>query len=342
MQGFPPVKVLVCTSLSDAQLRRIRDASSRIEVSDGAALLLEELPEALRPGQSQPPLRDGRSFQDLLASAEVMLAARRVPHDLAERAPRLRWIQMPLVGLNGVGLEGMWKRAEVAITSAAGVNALPVAEYAIMAMMMLVKDARRILASQESRLWDRYDLGQLRGKTLAIIGFGMVGKEVARLAEPFGVRLLGLKRQVDEKEGLPTWVYPADRLHDVLGQADIVVLCLPATRATRGMIGREQLALLRRSAIVINVSRGDVIDEAAFAEALAQGRLGGAALDVFNDEPLPRNSPFWTLPGTIISGHVAGLFQGLDDAIVDLFLTNLERYLSGRALINAVDRQTGY
>lgn len=343
MDKFPeraPVEALVCTSLTDAQIERVRGVSG-VRVSDGAALLLKELPEALRPGQAQPPLREPtRSLHDLFANAEVVLGARRMPLDLAARAPHLRWVQMPLAGVNDTGVEALPHK--VVLTTAAGINALPVAEYAFMAMMLLVKDAKRIIHSQAAGRWDRFDVGLMRGKTLAIVGFGTVGKEVARLAGPFGMKLMAVKRSVNPAEGLPSWVVTADRLDTVIKQADIVVLCVPATPATKGMIGPRQLALMRPGAVLVNVARGDVIDEAALAAALGDGRLTAAALDVFNQEPPATSSPFWTLPNVLLSAHVAGLFSGYDDAVVDLFVANLDRYMAGQPLINAVDREAGY
>ena len=338
-----PVNVLVCTSLNDAQLERVRAANPRLRVYDGAALLLKGLPEALRPGQKPAPIRETKpTLEQLFAEADVILAARRMPPDLAARAPRLKWVQMPLAGLDGTGVDQLPAQSGIRISTATGINALPVAEYAMMAIMMLVKDAKRLIHSNEARSWDRYDLGQLRGKALAIVGFGTVGREVARLAEPFGMKLLAVKRKVDPAEHLPPWVLPAAKLDEVLGQADIVTLCVPATPATRGMIGERQLALMRHGAMLVNVARGDVIDDVALVQALEDGRLAGAALDVFAQEPLTPESPYWTLPNVLVTGHVAGLFEGYDGAVVDLFIANLGRYLAGEPLVNEVDREMGY
>lgn len=339
----PQVNVLVCTSLTDAQLERVRSADTRLRVSDGAGLLVRDLPDALRPGQKPAPIRESsRTLNDLFGAAEVVLAARRMPVDLITKAPRLKWVQMPLAGLDATGVDRVPADSGVRITTAAGINALPVAEYALMAMMMLVKDVRRLYQSDDAHRWDRFDLGLLRGKTLAVIGFGTVGREVARLAEPFGMKRLAVKRTVDPAERLPAWVLPAEKLEDVLAEADIVTLCLPATPATKGMIGARQVSLMRAGAVLVNVSRGDVVDDAALVAALRQGRLAGAVLDVFTQEPLPPESPYWGLPNVLVTGHVAGLFQEYDEAVVDLFVANLGRYLAGRPLINEVDRRTGY
>ena len=335
--------VLICTSLTDAQLGRVRSASPRLRVSDGAALLMRDLPDSLRPGQKAAPIREaGQTLNELFSQAEVILAARRMPVDLAAKAPRLKWVQMPLAGLDATGVDRVPVASGIRITTAAGINALPVGEYAVMAMMMLVKNAKRLVHSHDAHRWDRFDLGLLRGKTLAVIGFGTVGREVARLAEPFGMKRLAVKRTVDPAEGLPPWVLPAEKLDEVLAQADIVTLCVPATPATKGMIGARQLGFMRPGAVLVNVARGDVVDDAALVAALQQEKLAGAALDVFTQEPLPPESPYWGLPNVLATGHVAGLFEGYDDAVVDLFVANLGHYLAREPLINEVDRRTGY
>ena len=185
-------------------------------------------------------------------------------------------------------------------------------------------------------------LGQLRGKTLGIVGYGAIGREVARLAGPFGMRLLATKRRVAADEGLPDWVLPKGRLEYLLRESDFVVLSVPATAATSGIIGTRELAAMRPSAFLINISRGDVVDEGALIGALERGALAGAALDVFQTEPLPTESRLWGMPNVLVSGHIAGLFDTYDEAVVEMFAANLRRYLDGAPLLNEVDRGSGY
>ncbi len=343
MPRRPPVNVLVLTSLPDDLLQRIAAVGPTVRVADGAALLLKELPSALRPGQAKPPPRAHRQTLDaLLAEAEVVLAARRVPQDLRARAPRLRWVQWPMAGIDALRETDVWADPRVVVTSAAGINARAVAEYVMMSALALAKHLPRLLASKHQRTWDRFALGQLRGKTMGIVGLGSVGGEVAGLAQAFGMKLLAAKRTIDPDGDAPEWVLPRDRLDQLLSESDVVVLCVPATAETTGMIGRRELALMRPRAVLINVSRGDVVDEAALIDALRQGRLAGAALDVFRHEPLPTDSPLWEMPNVLISAHIAGLFDEYDARVVDLFTSNLFQYLAGHRLLNQVDRKAGY
>lgn len=336
-----PLKVVVLTSLPDALLQRIVSLDQRLEVADAAALLLNEIPAALRPGQSPPPVRvEGRELDDLLAEAEVVLAARRLPADLAFRAPRLRWVQLPMAGVEWVKNTDLWSSPKIAITGAAGINATQVAEYVLMAMLALAKDLPRMLASKGRRQWDRFDLGQLRGKTLGIVGYGAIGQEAGRLAGAFGMNVLATKRRIEP--GAPPWVLPVQQLDRLLRESDYVLLSVPATPETSGMIGPEQLAAMRPTAYLVNISRGSVVDEAALIEALRAGRLAGAALDVFRTEPLPADSSLWEMPNVLISAHIAGLFEQYDAAVVDLFAANMRRYLDGQPLVNQVDRRAGY
>ena len=312
-------------------------------MADGAALLLAEVAAALRSGQQPPPMREqSQDLDQLLAEAEVIFSARRLPPNLVSRAPRLRWIQFPMAGVDWVKDTELWKNTRVIITTASGVVARPIAEYVLMAMLILAKDLRRTLASQEARKWDRYDRGQLGGKTVGILGYGAIGQEVARLAQAFDMRVLATKRRVAPREGLPPWVLPKEGMDRLLQESHYVVLTVPATRETIGMIGARQLAAMRPGSVLINVSRGDMVDEAALIDALQRGHLSGAALDVFQSEPLPPESPLWSMPGVLVSAHSAGLFEGYDAAVVELFAANLARYLDGQPLLNQVNRRTGY
>ncbi len=337
------INVLVCTSLTDTLFDKLARFDPRVRVTDAAALLLPELPTALRPGQSWPPLRaPGQSLDQLLAGAEVILSARRLPKDVARRSPRLRWVQSPLAGVDWLKDTDLWGREDILLTSASGINARPVAEYTFMAIMALSKDVRRIFRSQEQRTWDRFEPAQLHGKTIGIVGYGAIGREVARIAQAFGMRVIAVKRRVTSGEGLPDWVWPVDRLPRLLAEADYVVLSVPGATQTRGMIGPREIATMKSSAVLVNVSRGDVVDEEALTDALRRELLAGAALDVFRTEPLPKDSPLWTMPNVLVSGHLAGLFANYDSSLLDLFTENLRLYLEGRPLRNVVDRAAGY
>ena len=338
-----PVQVLIAQSLSEAQVERIRACDGRVRVIEGAAQIVQEEPGALRPGQKAAPDRaGGATLDELLREAEVVLGARRIPVNMASRAPGLRWVQLPMAGIEWFRTTDLWTNEGIAITTAAGVSSPAVAEWVLTAMLALAKDAPRLLQSKQQHEWTRFNLGQLRGKTLAVIGYGAIGQEVARLGAAFGMEVISVKRQVRPEERLPPWVLPLERLHYVLPQCDYLVLTVPATDGTKGLIGEGELRLLRPSARLVNIARGDVVDEAALIAALREGRLAGAGLDVFQEEPLPKDSPLWDLPNVFMSSHIAGLFEEYDDRLVDLFAENLRRHLDGAPLKNLVDRAAGY
>lgn len=343
MRSSSLVQVLICTSVTDAQLTRIGSASPRIGVTDVGALIVKHIPEALRDGQLPALDRSGGlSLDEAFARAEVVLAARRMPPDTAARSPHLRWVQLPLSGIEWFRATDLWSNPRVTLTNTAGVIASPVAEWVLTTMLVLNKNVRRMFELQRSHQWERWNVGNLRGQTVGVIGYGAIGREVARLSEAFGMRVLATKRRITPKEHLPAWVYPQDQLEVVLGQSDYVVIAVPATPATAGLIGAKQLAAMKSSTFLINIARGDVVDEPALLEVLRAKRIAGAGLDVFLKEPLPPSSPLWDLPNVFMSSHVAGLTDVYDDGIVDLFVENLRCYLEGKPLKNIVDRTLGY
>ena len=340
-----PVEVVIATSLTDDLIERIEKVDARVHVADAAARLFEELPSALRPGQEPAPDRSGgRSLDALLSRAEVLLAARRLPADMGRRAPNLRWIQLPLAGSEWARGLDVWRDPNVAITSGAGISAGPVAEWVVTQMLTLAKQVGRMVRGQRARQWDRFDLAQLRGATIGIVGFGAIGRETARLAAAFGMRVLAVKRNLADVglAGAEVEVLPPSALDRVLREADFLVLAAPSTPETRGMIGARELSLMKPTAYFINPARGDLVDEPALLAALAERRIAGAALDVLQSEPPPADSPWWEVDNALVTAHVAGLSEGYDDAVVDLFLDNLGRYLAGEPLRNVVDRARAY
>ena len=327
-----PVEVVVATSLSDDLIERIARVDARVRVVDAAAKLLEE---------PAPDRSGGRSLDAMLAEAEVLLAARRLPAGIGRRCPRLCWVQMPMAGTELARELDVWHDPNVVITSAVGVNAAPVAEWVFTQILTLTKQVGRMVRGQRSRQWDRFELPQLRGATIGIVGFGAIGRETARLAAAFGMRVLAVKRNPAGAHG-DTEVLPPSELDRVLRESDFLVLAVPSTPETRGMIGARELGLMKETAYFINPARGDVVDEAALLAALAGRRIAGAALDVLRSEPPSPDSPWWEVDNALVTAHVAGLFPGYDAAVVDLFVDNLERYLAGEPLRNVVDRGRAY
>jgi phosphoglycerate dehydrogenase-like enzyme len=281
-----------------------------------------------------------------LADAEVALVGTppgQLPEVLREavrsEGSRLRWVQSTWAGAGEQYAAAELTSDEldrVALTTSAGVFAIPLAEFALLGLLAFAKDLPRLLRSQAERRWDRFVMAELRDWTVLVLGVGGIGREVARLASAFGAHTIGVKRtpgkvpHVDE-------VHSTDRLRELLPRADGLVVTLPLTEATRGLLDGEALSLLPSHAVLVNVGRGAVVDEEALVEALRNGRLAGAALDVFAVEPLPAESPLWGLPNVLIAPHAAGQSVHDDERLVELFCDNLGRYLRGEPLRNRVD-----
>jgi phosphoglycerate dehydrogenase-like enzyme len=224
--------------------------------------------------------------------------------------------------------------ARVRITSAVGVHAVPLAEWTMLALLTFTKDLPRLLEAQAERRWEHYANHELRGRTVVVVGVGAIGLEVARLADAFGMRVLGVKRHVEDLPHVES-VHPPEKLDDLVGEADAIVVTLPLTEETRGLVSRRTIERMRPNAVFVNIGRGGVVDEAALIEALEANRIR-AALDVFAEEPLPESSPLWSMPNVLISPHTMALSFHENERIVELFAENLRRYLAGEELLRLV------
>lgn len=283
------------------------------------------------------------------------------PVSLAQ-APNLKWVQLHLAGVNALYDHPLYA-SDIPLTTASGVHATAVAEYTMTVMLAHSRRVPRVLEWQErgtwppdERRWELFVPAAVRGATIGIIGYGSIGREVARLAKAFGMRVSVTKRDPGQRADtgyflpntgdpageLPDAWYPPERLPDLLAEADYVVNCLPMTPATAGTLGAAQLAAMKPSAYLVNVGRGGTVDESALAAALRDGRIAGAALDVFAEEPPPPSSPLWGLPNVLLSPHVSGFTPDYDERCTELFIQNLRRYQRGEPLLNLVDRRLGY
>jgi glyoxylate/hydroxypyruvate reductase len=279
-------------------------------------------------------------WQSLLVQADVLFDFD-VSHreDLPQLAPNLKWIQATSAGIGQfVKQMGYAEQADWVFTTASGVHARPLAEFAMMAMLMFAKDYPYLRAEQDSRHWQRYCATELAGRTAGVIGLGKIGREVARLAKAFDMRVVGNRRH-PEKDRLShvDVLFGPDELASILEQAEFLVLATPHTAETEKMIGGTELGLLPRGAVLINIARGSVVDEAALIEALHSGQIGGAALDVFEVEPLPTDSPLWSMPNVLISPHSASTANSENRKLTRLFCDNLKRFLAGQELVNVLD-----
>lgn len=274
----------------------------------------------------------------LLARAEVVAGG--LPPGFSDLAGILRWNHVWGAGADDVLTEEM-RLSPVRLTGSSGNGAVPLAEHAVMLVLMVSREAQRWLRAQGHHRWERFVHPELAGSTVGILGWGPVGREVAARLRPFNTRIFVLRRTGATAEGADG-VFPAERLHDFLRHCDHLVVTAPLTPATRGMLGASEFATLPPGATYVNVSRGAIADQQALLAALRSGRLGGAGLDAHSEEPLDPLSPFWSLPSVVVTPHNGATTPQTAARGWEIFLDNLTRYRSGAPLVNQIDKVTGY
>lgn len=315
----------------------------------------ELLPAARWPGDHRGAedftrTRDQQErWEALLREADVLLG---IPGDAPDglawavrECPRLRWVQATAAGAgqtiaaSGLSAE---ERERVVITKATGIHAGPLAEFCLFGLLAFAKQLPRLLEDRREHRWQKRPVGELRGKTVLLLGLGPIGLEVARLARAFGMRTVGVSRSGASTADVLDAVHATSELAGLLPGCDALVSSLPLTDATRGLLDADALGRLPEHAVVVNVGRGAVIDEEALVAALRDGRLAGAALDVTAEEPPPDESALWTLENVLLSPHTAALTPAEDQRLVALFVENLGRWQAGEPLAGRVDEQRSY
>jgi D-2-hydroxyacid dehydrogenase (NADP+) len=247
------------------------------------------------------------------------------------RAPALQWLHTFSVGTDHPVFVGLLDRG-VRLSASSGTSAGPIARTAMLYLLALSRDLPRLLRAQAAHDWSPRRFQDLEGQPIGVVGMGPIGLEVIRMASALRMRPIGMRRAVVGDEPCPTW--PLDRLAELAALVDALVVALPLHDDTRGIISADVIARLRPDAVFVNVGRGELVDEAALTEALAAGRLGGAGLDVFANEPLASDSELWDLPNVIITPHMSGACRTSDDRATELFLTNLAAFTRGEPLLN--------
>jgi len=338
-----PLVVLIASPLEPEHVERIRSVDPRIEVLHDPDLLPRPRYVSDHAGGNTPrtPEQEAR-FLEMLRRAEVVFDFDRAHmRDLPAVAPRLRWLQATSAGIGQMVQRVGLDRANIVLTTASGVHARPLADFCLMAMLMFAKDYARMEREKRAKGWERYCGEELTGKTLAIVGLGRVGQEVARHGKRMDMRVIGTRRSDAPVPDVDKLYGPTD-LHPMLREADFLVLAAPHTPETERLIGETELALMRPTAVLINIGRGALVDEDALIRALQDKRLAGAALDVFRAEPPPQESPLWEMPNVIISPHSASTVTQENARITELFCDNLRRYLRGQPLRNVLDTKKLY
>lgn len=278
--------------------------------------------------------------------ADVILAcdggARLLERALA-LAPRVRWVHARWAGLDHILFPALVE-SPLLLTNSRGVFSSSLAEFALAGLLHFAKDLPRLERQRRAQAWEPFAMQELRGRTLGIVGYGDIGRAVARLAQAFGLRVLALRRQPAPagSDDLAEQVYSVSQRRELLARCDHVVVAAPLTPETRGLLGAAELGSLPAGAVLVNVGRGPVVDEAALVAALRSGHLRGAALDVFEVEPLPPGHALWGLDNVLVSPHCADRVLGWLSEATRLFVRNFERFRAGRELLNPVDKRRGY
>ncbi len=316
------IRVLIGEDVGEANLIRLRDAFPAIEF-------------VFVPSPSE---------LIVAAPGAPIIFTKNLPREAIEVARNLVWVQAGIAGVDGLLANGLRDHPAI-LTNARGAHGIPMAEH-ILAMMFalanrlpLLVEARRgkrVVGNQA-----RIEKWEIAGQTIVVVGLGDVGGTLARKCQALGLRVIGVRRGGTPFPGIDA-TYSSDGLLSVLPDADHVALCLPGTDQTRHILGASEIQMLKSSACVYNVGRGSAINQDALVEALANGRLGGAGLDVTTPEPLPEDSPLWDLPSVILGQHTSGHSPFNHDRITEIFSDNLGRYLKGETLINVVDKERGY
>jgi phosphoglycerate dehydrogenase-like enzyme len=336
------MKILSTVGLTPAEIGTLEQLGGGIEVVDRRCRSQAEMVEAAAGG------------------CDVLFSFR-APDELIRRAPDLKWIQFLSAGADHVMKGELRARPGIVLTNASGIHSTPIAEYTIASMLAWSHGFHITLRAQVRREWKRNwdfmdSVDSLRGKTLGVIGYGSIGRETARIGQALGMTVLALKRNPDERrdigwsppgigdpEGrIPLRWYGPEGYTEILRESDFITVTLPATPATHRVIGRAEIAAMRPHAYLVNIGRGDVIDQEALTDALREKRIGGAGLDVFEREPLEPESPLWGLENALLTPHMSGSFKGYTSACCALFTENLGRFVRAEPLVNVVDRALGY
>ncbi|QPC82173.1 D-2-hydroxyacid dehydrogenase [Phototrophicus methaneseepsis] len=333
------IKVIVANDFSDDIMAQLKAVSPRLDITR----YKEDVPSSA------------------WAEAEVLYTGRTFP--LPEQAPRLRWIQLPSAGMDSALHHPIVQAEDVVITSTSGMHAKQLANYTWLMILAFNFDLPKWMINKGQSLWPENPLEggspvDVDKQTVGIVGYGSIGREIARLAQAFGMRVLASKRDIknpaqseseympagigDPEGDIPERIYPGEAVATMAAESDYLAVTLPLTEGTRHMINERVFDSMKPNAVIINVGRGGVIDEKAMITALSSGKIRGAGLDVFEEEPLPSTSPLWNLDNVIISPHVGGATSTYQEQAAAIFAENLRRYVDNRPLLNALQRDTGY
>ena len=310
----------------------------------------DSIMDQIRPLAEVVYHEDRSAFKSALADAEIVCGF--LPDtNWRELAPHLRWLQNPGAGVDRLlGSSILAPDSGVIVTTASGVHIYSISEYVFGSMLMFNRSWPQMVELQAKHIWPHFDNNhQLRERelvdhTLGIIGLGSIGRRIAQLGRAFGMRILASRSSAKAGDSDPDVdrLFPSHDLHEMLGLSDYLVIAVPLTPQTKHLIAEPELRAMTPHSYLVNIARGDVVDEAALIRALQEGWIGGAGLDVTSPEPLPPESPLYSLPNVILTPHISGASERYAERLGTLFVDNLHRYRSGQPLRNRVDSQRGY
>lgn len=336
-----PINVLVTLPLDIALVEQIRRVNEQINVISA-------------------PATDDETGTIPYEDADVLYTGSALPSP--DQAARLGWVQVHWAGIDHILDHPLYAETAIQFTNASGIHAPQMGQYILAMMLAFANKVPQLVRDGAEGQWSegrspRYMGTELRNLTLGIIGYGSIGRETARLASAFGMRVLAVKRNArqpaqvgryhlpdtgDPEGEIPDVIYPPQAVLSFVSECDVVVITLPLNSETRNAFDGELFNAMKSNAVLINVARGDVLDEEALVSALENNVIGGAALDVYQEEPLPPGNKLWSLPNVILSPHIAGHSPHYRKRAVDLFCENLRRYLANEDLLNLVERERGY
>lgn len=305
-----------------------------------------ELLERLEPGTDVVVTDDIDRAREQAGKADVILNGTLDSGLLNAALPlagRARWVHSMWAGVEKM-LSPEVVASPLPFTNARGVFRRPLGEWVLAVMLHFSYDLRRVVRQQEAGVWQPFESQELHGKTLGIVGYGGIGSAAAERARPFGMKILALRRrpELSKHDPLVDRTYAPAQIDELMAASDYLLVAAPLTKETRGLVGEAQIAAMKPTAVIINVGRGPIIDEPALVRALEAGRLRGAALDVFDVEPLPHDHPFYRMQNVLMSPHTADRVHGFFQLPVECFLENMRRFRAGEPLLNIVDKHSGY
>lgn len=336
-----PIEILITTPFSEVVINKLSGISPRINLTAIPAQKSSEIPA------------------EIWARTEVLYTGHVLPH--VDQVPSLRWVQFHFAGIDRYADEPIVRKDDIQITTLSGAAAPQMAEHVVAMLLALSRKLPSLIIAQRKSEWpkdrfERYAPFELNGKTIGIIGYGSIGRQIARLLQPFGMKILATKKnamkttdegyvtdgQGDRSGELIHRLYPPQALKSMLKECHFVVVTTPLTKETEGILNSDTLSALKPGAFLVDVSRGKVVKINDLIDALKSGQLAGAALDVFPEEPLPQSSPLWQMPGVIVTPHISGGSPYYNERAAALFSENIHRYIAGLNLFNLYDRDRGY